>query len=168
MGLSGDDYPTPTEDRRDSYFPRRKSKRRGSTRGLLRKTSTMASSDTEHQEPDIDVPSAEVVLDNSKTLGYSGGAASSEADLLSPKKRAVKEHEAWLQFKMEIVRLSHTLRLKGWRKIPFDRSGDVDVERLSGALTNAVYVVSPPKDLPRTSSISRESTTSPVPKKPPP
>lgn len=168
MGLGGEDYLTPTEDRKDSYFPRRKSKRRGSTRGLLRKTSMMASSDTEHQEPDIDVPSAEVVLDNSKTLGYSGGAASSEADLLSPKKRAVKEREAWLQFKKEIVRLSHTLRLKGWKRIPSDRSGDVDVERLSGALTNAVYVVSPPKDLPQTSSTSRESTTSPVPKKPPP
>ena len=168
MGLGGEDYLTPTEDRKDSYFPHRKSKRRGSTRGLLRKTSMMVSSDTEYHEPDIDVPSAEVVLDNSKTLSYSGGAASSEADLVSAKKQALKEHEAWLKFKMEIVRLSHTLRLKGWKRIPFDRSGDIDVERLSGALTNAVYVVSPPKDLPQSSSISRESTTSPVAKKPPP
>ena len=168
MALDGEDSLTPTEDRKDSYFPRRRSKQRGSIRGLLRKTSTIASSDTEYQEPDIDVPSAEVVLDNSKTLRYSGGAASSEADLLNPSKRAVKEHEAWLQFKMEIVRLSHTLRLKGWRRVPFDRSGDIDVERLSGALTNAVYVVSPPKDLPQTPSVSGKSTTSLVPKKPPP
>ena len=168
MGLGGEDNLNPTEDRKDSYFPRRRFKRQGSTRGLLRKASTIASSDTEYQEPDIDVPSAEVVLDNSKTLGYSGGAATSEVDLLNPNKRAVKEKEAWLQFKMEIVRLSHTLRLKGWRRIPFDRGGDIDVERLSGALTNAVYVVSPPKDLPQTPSIARGSTTSLVPKKPPP
>ena len=168
MGLGGEDNLTPTEDRKDSYFPRRRSKRQVSTRGLLRKASTIASSDTEYQEPDIDVPSAEVVLDNSKTLGYSGGAVSSEVDLLNPNKRAVKENETWLQFKLEIVRLSHTLRLKGWRRISFDRSGDIDVERLSGALTNAVYVVSPPKNLPQTPSISRDSITSIVPKTPPP
>lgn len=168
MWLGGEDNLTPTEDRKDSYFPRRRSKRQDSTRGLLRKASTIASSDTEYQEHDIDVPSAEVVLDNSKTLGYSGGAASSEVDLLNPHKRAVKEKEAWLQFKMEIVRLSHTLRLRGWRRIPLDRGREIDVERLSGALTNAVYVVSPPKDLPQTPSIARNSTTSLVPQKPPP
>lgn len=159
---------TPTEDRKDSYFPHRRFKRQGSTRGLLRKASTIASSDTEYQEPDIDVPSAEVVLDNSKTLGYSRGAAGSEVDLLNLDKRAAKENEAWLRFKMEIVRLSHTLRLRGWRRIPMDRGGDIEVERLSGALTNAVYVVSPPKDFPQTPSISRDSTLSLVPKKPPP
>lgn len=168
MALGGEDNLTPTEDRKDSYFPRRRSKRQGSTRGLIRKASTIASSDTEYQEPDIDVPSAEVVLDNSKTLGYSGGAASSEVDLLNPHKRALKETEAWLHFKMEIVRLSHTLRLKGWRQIPLDRGREIDVERLSGALTNAVYVVSPPKDLPQTPTITRDSTTSLVPKRPPP
>ena len=168
VGLGREDNLTPTEDRKDAYFPRRRSKRQGSTRGLIRKASTIASSDTEYQEPDIDVPSAEVVLDNSKTLGYSGGAASSEVDLLNPHKRALKETEAWLQFKMEIVRLSHTLRLKGWRQIPLDRGREIDVERLSGALTNAVYVVSPPKDLPQAPTIAGDSTTSLVPKKPPP
>lgn len=168
MGLGGEDNLTPTEDRKDSYFPRRRSKRQGSTKGLLRKASMITSSDTEHQEPDIDVPSAEVVLDNSKTLGYGGGVVNSDVDRLNPNKRAVREKEAWLQFKMEIVRLSHTLRLRGWRRIPSDRSGDIDVERLSGALTNAVYVVSPPKDLPQPPSIVRDSTTSNAPKKPPP
>ena len=168
VGLGEEGNLTPTEDRKDSYFPRRRSKRLGSTKGLLRKASTIASSDTEYQEPDIDVPSAEVVLDNSKTLGYSGGAATSEVDLLNPNKRVLKENEAWLQFKMEIVRLSHTLHLRGWRRIPLDRGGDIAVERLSGALTNAVYVVSPPKDLPQTPSILRDSTFSLVPKKPPP
>lgn len=167
-GLGGDDHFTPIEDRKNSHFRRRRSKRQGSIRGFLRKASTIASSDTEYQEPDVDVPSAEVVLDNSKTLGYSGGAASSEVDLLNPSKRSVKEKDAWLQFKMEIVRLSHTLRLRGWRRIPLVRGGDIEVERLSGALTNAVYVVSPPKDLPQTPSIARDSITSLVPKQPPP
>ena len=167
MGLGGENAVTSTEDRTDSNVSRRKSKRQSSTRGLLRKASTIASSDTEYQEPDIDVPSAEVILDNSKTLGYSGGAASSGVDLIQSSKRAVKEKEAWLQFKAEIVRLSHTLRLKGWRQISFDRSADIDVERLSGALTNAVYVVSPPKDLSKSSSASKDGTTSLVSKKPP-
>lgn len=169
MDLHEDELATPTEDKKDSYFPRpnSKSKRQGS-RNLLRRASTVVSSDTEHQEPDIDVPSAEVVLDNSKTLGYSGGTASSEVDANNLKKRAIKEKEAWLQFKHEIVRVAHTLRLKGWRRLPLDRSGDIDVERLSGALTNAVYVVSPPSNLPQTPAIAEDSTKTLVPKKPPP
>ena len=97
VDLDGYGAVTPTEDRRDSYFPRQRTRRHGSKR-ILRKASTIGpSSDTDYQEPDIDVPSAEVILDNSKTLGYSGGAASSEGDL-SSKKRAVKAREAWLQF----------------------------------------------------------------------
>ena len=167
MTLDGDGAVTPTEDKKDSYFPRQKAKRQGSKR-LLRKASTIASSDTEYQEPDIDVPSAEVVLDNSRTLGYSGGVASSEFDLHSSKKRAVKEKEAWIQFKHEIIRLAHTLRLKGWRRTPLDRSSEIDVERLSGALTNAVYVVSPPANLAETPSNAEESKNSFVSKKPPP
>ena len=168
MHVEGDGIAALMEEKKDSYFPRRKStsKRQGSKK-LFRKGSTVHSSDTEYQEPDTNVPSAEVVLDNSKTLGYSGGTTDSEVDLLNPKKRAVKENEAWLQFKHEIVRLTHTLRLKGWRRLPFDRSGDIDVERLSGALTNAVYVVSPPLNLPDTPSITDDGNTSTVPKKPP-
>ena len=168
IDLDGDGAVTPTEDRRDSYFPRQRTRRHGSKR-ILRKASTIGpSSDTDYQEPDIDVPSAEVILDNSKTLGYSGGAASSEGDFLSSKKRAVKEREAWLQFKHEIMRLAHTLRLKGWRRLPLDRSGDMEVERLSGALTNAVYVVSPPANVSQTPSIAEDSVTSLIPRKPPP
>ena len=168
MGLSGEDNAAPTEGRKDSYFHPRRSRRQGSTRRLLRKASTMVSSDTEYQEPDIDVPSAEVILDNSRTLGYSGGAASSEVNLVNPNKRAAKEKEAWLHFKMEIVRLSHTLRLRGWRRIPIDRGGEIAVERLSGALTNAVYVVSPPKDLAQIPTVTGDSTASLLPKRPPP
>ena len=167
MDLDGDGLCTPTEDKTASYFPRRRSKRQISRR-LLRRNSTIASSDTDSKEPDVQVPSAEVILDNSKTLGYSGGVASSEADHLNQKKRAAKEKEAWLQFKHEIIRLAHTLRLKGWRRVPLERGGDMDVERLSGALTNAVYVVSPPANLPQTPSVAQDRTTSLVPKKPPP
>ena len=167
MALNDDGAVTPTEDRKDSYFPRRRTRRQGS-KPLLRKASTIGSSDTEYQEPDVDVPSAEVILDNSKTLRYSGGTASSEVDPLHSKKRAAKEKEAWIQFKHEIVRLAHTLRLKGWRRVPLECSGDIDVSRLSGALTNAVYVVAPPSNLAQTPSIAEESTTSLVPKKPPP
>ena len=167
LTLDDDGAVTPAEDKRDSYFSRRKAKRQGS-KHLLRKASTIASSDNEYQEPDIDVPSAEVILDNSKTLGYSGGVASSEVDFHNPKKRVVKEKEAWLQFKHEIIRLVHTLRLKGWRHIPLERGGDIGVSRLSGALTNAVYVVAPPSNLAQTPSIAEESIISLVPKKPPP
>lgn len=167
MDTDRDGSRTPTEDRKDSYFPRQKAKRQGS-KGLPRRSSTIVSSDTEYHEPDIDVPSAEVTLDNSKTLGYNGGVASSEADLTNPKKRAAKEKEAWMQFKSEIVRLTHTLRLKGWRRMPLDRSGDIDVERLSGALTNAVYVVSPPSNLPQTPAVAQDRSVSIVPKVLPP
>ena len=167
MDLGTDGSVTPTGDKTDSYFPRLKTKRQGSKK-LLRKSSTMLSSDTEYQEPDIDVPSAEVILDNSKTLGYSGGGAISEVDLTNSNKRAVKEKEAWLHFKREIVRLCHTLRLKGWRRLPLELAKDIDVERLSGALTNAVYVVSPPSNLPQTPAIPPDSTESIARKSPPP
>lgn len=109
-----------------------------------------ASSDTEYQDGDVLVPSCDVVLDNSKTMSYTGGTADSAATTvtLNTSRRAEKERLAWVDFKGEIVRLAHTLRLKGWRRVPLDRGGDIKVERLSGALTNAVYVVLPPDDLP--------------------
>lgn len=126
--------------------PRRMhSRRRSSAKSFVR----TASSDTEYQDGDVIVPSCDVILDNSKTLSYSGGGtSSSELNLVATGKRAEKERRAWSTFKSEILRLAHTLRLKGWRRIPLGNGDDIDVERLSGALTNAVYVVSPPKDLP--------------------
>ncbi|KAF2143410.1 uncharacterized protein K452DRAFT_286239 [Aplosporella prunicola CBS 121167] len=114
-----------------------------------RRQSTTASSDTEYLDGDAIVPSCDAVLDNSRTLAYSGGeAAEEDDDDITPGTRKSRERQAWATFKYEIVRLSHTLRLKGWRKVPMEKSSDIEVERLSGALTNAVYVVSPPKDLP--------------------
>lgn len=153
---------TTRDDKAGPYFPRRGSR-------LLRKQSTIASSDTEYHDNEPHVPSADVVLDNSKTLGYCGGAAS-QTNLPEHSQRAKKDIEAWLQFKYEIVRLSHTLKLPRWRRVHLERSGDITVERLSGALTNAVYVVSPPIDLPPSASDARSSTSSlaAIVKRPPP
>lgn len=145
------------DERTTSYLSRHSSSRHRN----LRKPSF--SSDTDYADGDVVVPSAEVVLDNSKTLGYSGGTADSQINLPNSSKRALKEKEAWLRFKNEIVRLAHTLRLKGWRQVPLDRGGDIEVERLSGALTNAVYVVKPPANL----SLSRSSRSEGAPNKAP-
>ncbi len=95
MNFDGDEVITPKEERRGSYFSRRGSTRRRT----LRKNSTVASSDTDYQDGDALVPSAEVVLDNSKTLGYSGGIVESQTDLLNPSKRSMREKEAWVNFK---------------------------------------------------------------------
>lgn len=160
----GDDAKPTEDDRKGPYLSRHSfTKHR-----LLRKSSTVASSDTDYQDGDAVVPSAEVVLDNSKTLGYSGGEAEPQTRLMESNKRALKEKEAWIRFKNEIVRLAHTLRLKGWRRVPLDRGGDIDVERLSGAMTNAVYVVSPPKHLPQALSDQHGSETSSIPGRLPP
>lgn len=104
---------------------------------LLRKPT----SDTEVQEQgEVVVPSCDVILDNSKTMSYTGGAG--DENLSS--KRVEKEKKAWSGFKLEILKLAHTLKLKGWRGIPLENSDNIEVKRLSGALTNAVYVVAPP------------------------
>jgi len=125
--------------RRPSYS----SRKRPSSRRLSRN----ASSDTEYFDGDVIVPSCDVVLDNSKTLGYTGGAAASDLNLAASGKRSEKEANAWITFKSEILRLAHTLCLKGWRRVPLENGANIEVERLSGALTNAVYVVSPPKSM---------------------
>lgn len=124
-------------------------KSRGSVRKLLRKQSS--ASDTEYLDGDVLVPSCDAVLDNSKTLAYTGGASDISDESESEELQRVRSHidaDAWSRFKFEIVRLSHTLRLKGWRKVSMEMSGSIEVRRLSGALTNAVYVVSPPTDMP--------------------
>ncbi|KAI5195367.1 kinase-like protein [Aureobasidium subglaciale] len=113
----------------------------------LHKNSSNAgqSSDTEYHDGDALVPSAEAWLDNTKTLASAGGGADPAE---STESLGLGTRQAWSSFKYEIVRLTHTLRIKGWRRVPMDMSNECTVERLSGALTNAVYVVSPPKTLP--------------------
>lgn len=96
-------------------------------------------------------------------MSFSGGSAEADTET-GGSKRAIKEKEGWDVFKYEIVRLTHTLKLKGWRHVPLDRATDIEVKRLSGALTNAVYVVLPPKVLADTPL----GTKLPVPKKLPP
>jgi choline kinase len=71
----------------------------------------------------------------------------SEETGLTSKRREEKERKAWLVFKNEVIRLTHTLRLKGWRRVPLDSGDTISVERLSGALTNAVYVVTPSEEI---------------------
>ncbi|KAJ5428600.1 Choline/ethanolamine kinase [Penicillium cf. griseofulvum] len=109
-------------------------------------------------------PSVEAVLDNTKTLAYTGGAAVEEIADSSASVKQAKDAEAWLIFKTEIVRLVHTLQLKGWRRVPADLAAEIEVVRLSGALTNAVYVVGPPKNLPP----PKTDSNSLVSRKPPP
>ncbi|KAL9128194.1 MAG: hypothetical protein Q9217_003094 [Psora testacea] len=159
MKIDGEGSITSTDDKSGSYFARRRPTRENSKR-LLRKNSIGATSDSDPKDDGLYVPSAEVTLDNSKTLGYSGGAASTEVNLHNSTIRTVKEKEAWRQFKSEIVRLTHTLKVPSWRRVPIEQAGEIDVERLSGALTNAVYVVSPPRDLPQTPGIVQARTTS--------
>lgn len=131
---------------------------RGLRRGSL--------SDSDYTDTDQAVPSADVALDNSKTLLYSGGEADSDVDVLGADRPSAKDRENWLKFKSEILRLAHTLGLKGWRRVPLEAGGEIEVIRLSGALTNAVYVVSPPKNIP--SAQKSDSSLLSIPKKPPP
>lgn len=136
--------------------------RKSSIAKKLKPNSMTLASDTE-QDGELLVPSVEATLDNSKAMAYSGGGADGEADVASNS----KDKENWTNFKCEVVRLTHTLRLKRWKRVPIENGGDISVERLSGALTNAVYVVSPPKPMPDTSP-ANESSTSLAAQKPPP
>lgn len=104
------------------------------------------SSDTDYVDGDAIVPSCDAILDNTKTLKYCQASADEHSSISG--KREEKERQAWATFKNEIIRLAHTLRLKGWRRVALDSGEDIQVERLSGALTNAVYVVTPPENLP--------------------
>ncbi|KAK5991274.1 Choline kinase [Cladobotryum mycophilum] len=117
--------------------------RRVPSRSSLHRT---ASSDTDYVDGDIIVPSCDAWLDNAKTLNSIDSPSTD--NLVSQSAKVEKEREAWLAFKNDILRIAHTLRLKGWRRVPLGRGDTFTVTRLSGALTNAVYVVTPPIDMP--------------------
>ncbi|KAJ5245406.1 hypothetical protein N7489_005502 [Penicillium chrysogenum] len=123
-----------------------------------------SASESELTDVDGAPPSVEAFLDNTKTLAYTGGAAVEENPDSSASVKQAKDAEAWVVFKSEIVRLAHTLQLKGWRRVTAELAGDIEVVRLSGALTNAVYVVGPPKNMPP----SKSDSNSLVSRKPPP
>lgn len=127
------------------------------------KPNPMTTASDIEQDGELLVPNVEATLDNSKAMAYTGGGADGDNHSVGN----VKDKENWVSFKCEIVRLTHTLKLKRWKRVPIENGGDISVERLSGALTNAVYVVSPPKKMPD-SSPANESITSLTAKKPPP
>ncbi|KAF2010954.1 kinase-like protein [Aaosphaeria arxii CBS 175.79] len=134
----------------------------------MRRHSTV-SSDTDYFDGAEElVPSCEATLDNTKTMAYGAGGPDVGDDSASvgSKKSKKKEKEAWATFKYEILRLAHTLKLKGWRRVPLEQSGEIDVERLSGAMTNTIYVVSMPHAL--KPKENQDGTSQPVPKNPPP
>ncbi|WEW54671.1 phosphotransferase [Emydomyces testavorans] len=142
---------------RGAITPKQRSLVKGLRRGSY--------SDSDYTDTD-QAPSAHVTLDNSKTLLYSGGEADSDIHILGADKPSAKDRENWLRFKAEILRLIHTLNIKGWRRVPLDAGGELEVVRLSGALTNAVYVVSPPKNVPNAQR--SDSSLPSMPRKPPP
>lgn len=94
-----------------------------SSRKTLRtrsRPSTSYASDTDvAPDGDVVVPECEVTLDTPEKIGWDG-------------------------FKEEVLKLAHTLRCKGWRRIALERFKELEINRISGALTNAVYMVSPP------------------------
>lgn len=105
-----------------------------------RRASTLRPSGVEAGEEDeLPVPGCDAILDNTKTVQRPRRESKIAQGDDEPE-------DPWTDFKREIVRLSHTLKLKGWRHLPMSESDRISVERLSGALTNAVYVVSPPGD----------------------
>ncbi|KAJ6160517.1 hypothetical protein N7470_003913 [Penicillium chermesinum] len=108
-----------------------------------------SASESDYTDVEAPVPGVESFLDNSKTLAYpSSSAADDDIAAADSNPKRAKDREAWLIFKTDILRLTHTLQLRGWRKLSMDAAQDMEVIRLSGALTNAVYVVKPPKTTP--------------------
>lgn len=90
------------------------------------------SSDTEFFGEEVLVPNVEANLDNSKTLAYTGGSDEDSTSDKANDKAKKKDVKHWTTFKKDILRLTHTLRLKGWRRIPMEQGGELEVSRLSG------------------------------------
>lgn len=134
-----DSFPYDRHHRRESHTTKRPSLRK-----LLHKPSPSIhpSSDTDYFEGEPIVPNVEAWLDNRQVHAPAPAPGSDDSTI----QRDIRaREEAWAAFKYEIVRLTHTLRLKGWRRVTMEQSGGIRVERLSGALTNAVYFVNPPE-----------------------
>jgi choline kinase len=152
------------ESKRSSYS----SSRRYSSAKKLKPEAL--SSDTEYQDGDAVVPTCDAILDNAKVLGYDeeeDDGMDSESNPVDDSSKKTQDREARSTFKYEIVRLTHTLRLKGWRRVALESSDAIKFKRLSGALTNAVYVVSPPAEshlLSRTNSRKDDGTPSAPPR----
>ncbi|KAK6497571.1 hypothetical protein TWF481_011978 [Arthrobotrys musiformis] len=84
--------------------------------------------------------------DNEKTILQSVPGCEAELD---------NSKELSVEFRAEILRLTHTLKIKNWRKVDLERGEELVVSRISGALTNAVYKVTPP-------TVDNEKASKPV------
>ncbi|KAB8071971.1 kinase-like domain-containing protein [Aspergillus leporis] len=155
-------YAASRSDGNAPVYPVRRSARRRHVKGLRRGSA----SESDYLDGESAAPSVDATLDNSKTLAYSGGGAEDDESESGANARRALDREAWLVFKSEILRITHTLQLKSWRKLPMELAGDIGVFRLSGALTNAVYVVTPPQNIPAPKA--DDGSYSLVPRKPPP
>lgn len=155
-------YATSRQGTDSVHLTRRSGRRRQYSKGLRRGSA----SESDFSDHEAAAPSVDAVLDNSKTLAYSGGGTEDDDNENSVNARRAKDKEAWTLFKSEILRLAHTMQLKGWRKLPMELATDIGVVRLSGALTNAVYVVTPPQNIPVPKA--EDGSYSLVPRKPPP
>jgi len=111
------------------------------------------------QQPPRPPPQPRMSLQPRKSSGRNrrsllfNGTTPSDTEYASDGEALVPTCEEWLktseeigmdEFKLEVLKLAHTLRCKGWRRVDLGKSKEVGIERISGALTNAV---SPPFDL---------------------
>ncbi|KAK9465977.1 kinase-like domain-containing protein [Lipomyces arxii] len=87
------------------------------TRMSMRRRSTGGSQSGSDHEGSREVPTVDYVLDNSVSVE---------------------------QFKRDVLALAHRLKVIRWRSVPISEYGQLKITRISGALTNAVYCVSPP------------------------
>lgn len=153
-----------TTDSNSTPGPTQRQPVKKQSRRRLRGLRRGSASESELTDADAPPPGVEAYLDNTKTLAYTGGTAVEDDLDSSASVKQAKEADVWVIFKTEILRIIHTLQLKGWRKVPTDLAGEIEVVRLSGALTNAVYVVEPPRNLPPPKSDSNTLVS----RKPPP
>ena len=160
--------PGPTATANEQPWPQKTRYKplRRTSKLLSRKKSATAASDSDARDEEL-VPSAEVFLDNSRICRSFGGEDTPRMDSISSQGRKGDEDGAWADFKTDVVRLTHTLRIAGWRRVAIEQGPEIQVSRLSGALTNAVYVVSPPKVLHQTSVSRSDSNVQPMFKKSP-
>ncbi|CAN6609415.1 choline kinase [Trichomonascus vanleenenianus] len=49
-----------------------------------------------------------------------------------------------LYFKQDILRLIHSLKITRWKRVDMAMAADLQIKRMSGAMTNAIYAVEPP------------------------
>ena len=126
-----------------------------------------SSSDTDYFGHEVSVPECHIVLDNARTLGQfmvTPGAADENDEGGTEPGPDTKESR---DFREDVLRLAHTLGIRGWRRVPLDSGGCIVVERLSGALTNAVYVVHPPSTLPSETPKDEPTAANATSRKPP-